>query len=86
MNVYKGRGNVLACASYRGIKLMKQAMLVLGRLIEGLPRFKVEIQFGFMARRSRPEVFLVEEEAWRRQRELESVWDKFPKLLVVSSI
>ena len=28
---------------------MKQAMLVLGRLIEGLRRFKVEIQFGFMA-------------------------------------
>jgi hypothetical protein len=63
VNVYKGRGNVLACGSYRGIKLVKQAMLVLGRLIEGLRRFKVEIQFGFMAGRSMPEVFW-----WRRRR------------------
>ena len=62
-NVYNGRGNVLACSSYRGIKLVKQAMLVLGRLIEGLRRFKVEIQFGFMAGMSMPEVFL-----WRKRR------------------
>ena len=52
INVYKGRGNVFACGSNRGKKLMKQAILVLGRLIEGLRRFKVEIQFGFMAGRS----------------------------------
>ena len=35
VNVYKGGGNVLACGSYRGIKLVKQAMLVLERLNEG---------------------------------------------------
>ena len=33
VNVYKGRGDVLAWGSYRGITLVKQAMLVLGSLI-----------------------------------------------------
>ena len=36
VNVYKRRGNILACGSYRGIKLMDQAMAILERLIEGL--------------------------------------------------
>ena len=62
VNVYKGRGDVLACGSYRGIKLVKQDLLVFGRLIEGLHRFNVEIQFGFMAGRSMQEVF------WCRRR------------------
>ena len=53
----------MACGSYSGIKLMKQAMLVLGRHIEGLRRFKVKIQFGFMAESSMLEVFW-----WRRRR------------------
>ena len=34
MNVYKGKGDALACGSYRDIMLLKHAMTVLERVIE----------------------------------------------------
>ena len=55
VNVYKGKGDALACGSYRGIKLLEHAMKVLERVIEGRVRGIVKIdsmQFGFMAGRS----------------------------------
>ena len=33
VNVYKGKGDALACGSYRGIKLLEHAMKVLERVI-----------------------------------------------------
>ena len=50
VSVYKGKGNALECGSYRGIKLLDQAMKILERVIERRVRDKVQIngmQFGF---------------------------------------
>ena len=55
VNVYKGKGDALACGSYRGIKLLDHAMKVLERVIEMRVRKIVKIdsmKFGFMAGRS----------------------------------
>ena len=35
VNVYKGKGDALACSSYRGIRMLEHAMEVLERIIEG---------------------------------------------------
>ena len=35
LSVYKGKGDALDCGSYRGIKLLDQAMKVFERVIEG---------------------------------------------------
>ena len=43
MNVYKGRGNALTCGSYRGMKLLEYAMMVLEKTIEGRVRKIVKI-------------------------------------------
>ena len=50
MNVYKGKGDALACGSYRGIKLLDQVMKILERVLEKRIRERVtldEMQFGF---------------------------------------
>ena len=49
VNVYKGKGDALACGSYRGIKLLDQVMKILQRVVEKRIRERVtldEIQFG----------------------------------------
>ena len=61
VNVYKGKGNALACGSYRGV-LLEHAMKVLERVIEGRVRKIVIIdsmQFGFVARRSTTDAFFI---------------------------
>ena len=50
-NFYKGKGDVLTCGSYRGIKLLEHAMKVLERVTEGRLKKIVKIdsmQFVFM--------------------------------------
>ena len=50
VNVYKGEGDALACGSYRGIKLLDQAVKILERVQEKRIRERVtldEMQFGF---------------------------------------
>ena len=63
VNVYKGKGDTLACGWYRGIKLLEHAMKVLERMIEERVRKIVKIdsmQFGFMAGRGTTEpIFIV---------------------------
>ena len=62
VNVYKGKGDALACGSYRGIKLLEHAMKVLERVIEGRVRKTVKIdsmQFGFMAGRSSTDAIFI---------------------------
>ena len=59
VNVYKEKGDVLACGSYRGIKLLEHAMTVLERVVEGRVRKIVKIdsmQFGFMVGRGTTDV------------------------------
>ena len=38
VNVFKGKGDALACGSYRAIQLLEHAMKVLERVIEGRVR------------------------------------------------
>ena len=49
--IYKGKGSVLECGSYRGIKLLEHGMKVVERVFERRLRNIIEIdkmQFGFM--------------------------------------
>ena len=49
--IYKGKGSVLECGSYRGVKLLEQGMKVVERVLERRIREIVHIdkrQFGFM--------------------------------------
>ena len=43
INVYKGKGDALACGSYRSINLLEHRMKVLERVIEGRVRKRVKI-------------------------------------------
>ena len=77
VNVYKRKGDALACGSYRGIKLLEHALRVLERVIDGRVRKIVKIdnmQFGFMAGRSTTDaIFIVrqlQEEYLARNKEL----------------
>ena len=77
VNVYKGKGDALACGSYRGIKLVEHAMKVLERVIERRVRNIVKIdnmQFGSVARRSTTDaVYIVrqlQEKCLARNKEL----------------
>ena len=51
---YKGKGDALACGSYRGIKLLEHAMKVLERVIENESekdcKKLIACSFGFYGR------------------------------------
>ena len=49
--IYKGKGAVMNCSAYRGVKLLEQAMKIVERVLEKRIRALVEMdymQFGFM--------------------------------------
>ena len=49
--IYKGKGDVMSCGSYRGVKLLEHAMKIVERILERRIRKLVnvdEMQFGFM--------------------------------------
>ena len=49
--IYKGKGDPMECRSYRGIKLLEYAVIVVGKIFEHRIRQQIEIddmQFGFM--------------------------------------
>jgi len=49
--IYKGKGDPMECGSYRGIKLLEQAMKVVEKIFEHGIRQQIEIddmQFGFV--------------------------------------
>jgi len=49
--IYKGKGDPVECGSYRGIKLLENAMKVVERIFEHRIRQQIDIddmQFGFM--------------------------------------
>ena len=53
--IYKKKGSVMDCASYRGVKLLEHGMEVVERLLEKRLRRLVKVdqmQFGFMPSRS----------------------------------
>ena len=61
--MYKGKGDLLVCGSYRGIKLLEQPMKVLERVLENRIRCQVSIdnmQFGFMhGKRNTDAIFIM---------------------------
>ena len=53
--IYKGKGDPLACSSYRGIRLLEHSMKMLEKILESRLRKIVvisEVQYGFMQSRS----------------------------------
>ena len=62
VNVYKGKGDALACGSYREIKLVEHAMEVLESL-RGELEFNIvkidNMQFGFMAGKSTTDAIFI---------------------------
>ena len=59
--IYKQKGSVMDCASYRGVKLLEHGMKVVERLLEKRLRRLVKVdqmQFGFMPGRSTWTLFL----------------------------
>ena len=51
MSIFRGKGNILNCGDYRGIKLLEHVMKVHERIIDSKIRKQVvvdEIQFSFM--------------------------------------
>ena len=62
VKVYKGKGDALACGSYRGIKLLEHVMKVLERVIEKRVRSKLfinDMQFGFRPGRGTTDAILI---------------------------
>ena len=96
VNVYKGKGDTLACGSYRGIKLVEHAMKVLERVIERRVRNIVKIdsiQIGFMAGKTTTDaIFIVRQlqekylarnkELWMAFVDLEKAFDRVPREVV----
>ena len=49
--IFKGKGDVMSCGSYRGVKLLEHAMKIVEKVLERRIRTLVnlnEMQFGFM--------------------------------------
>ena len=62
VNVYKGKGDALACGSYSGLKLLDQVMKILERVLEKRIRERVtldEMQFGFRPGRGTIDAILI---------------------------
>ena len=61
--IYKEKGDLMECGSYRGIKLLEHAMKVVERMFEHRIRQQVEVddmQFGFMkGKRTIDAIFIV---------------------------
>ena len=49
--IFQGRGDVMNCGSYRGVKLLEHGMKIIGRVLDRRIRALVdfnEAQFGYM--------------------------------------
>jgi hypothetical protein len=54
VSIYKGKGDVLECNSYRGIKLLEKSMKVFERVIEARLREKVDtIMYSLVSAREK---------------------------------
>ena len=92
--VYKGKGSVLECGNYRGIKLMSHTMKLWEHVIENRIRETVElrnIQFGFRRGMSTTEpVFalrIVQEKYQERKKDIHMVFvDLERKPMTVSHV
>ena len=49
--IFKGKGNLMSCEAYRGVKLLEHALKIVESVLESRIRLLVnldEMQFGFM--------------------------------------
>ena len=77
--IYKKKGSVMDCASYRGIKLLEHGMKVVERLLEKRLRRLVKVdqmQFGFMPGKSTVGAIFI------HRRMQESYFEKNRKLFI----
>src|SRR5664279_4118418 len=96
MNVYKGKGDVLECGSYRGIKLLEHVMKILEGVIDGRVRRIVKVddmQLGFTAGKGTTDAIFVvmqlqeiylakKKDLWMAFVDLEKAFDRVPREVV----
>ena len=74
VNCYKGKGDALQRTNYRGLKLLDQVLKVTERIVEGVIRKQVDMQFGFIPGRGTTDaIFIVRqmhEKHLKRRKEL----------------
>ena len=94
--LFKGKGSILECSNYRGIKLISHTLKLLDRIIDQRLRNIVDLgntQFGFRRGRSTMDpVFALQilQEKYREKQkdlhmvfvDLEKAYDKFPRDLI----
>ena len=71
--LYKGKGDGLDRGNYRGLKLTKQAMKILERIVDGLIRLVLSIgdsQFGFVTGKGTTDAIFV---VWQLQEKYQAV-------------
>ena len=93
INCFKGKGDALERANYRGLKLLDQVMKVMERVLETIIRTQVDIdamQFGFMPGRGTTDAIFIlrqiHEKYLRKQKDLffifvdlEKAFDRVPR-------
>ena len=96
VKVYKGKGDILECGSYQGIKLLDHVMKVLERVIEKRVRSKVyinDVQFSFRPGRGTTDAILIvrqilerflekKRDLWMAFVDLEKALDRVPREVV----
>ena len=94
--IYKKKGSVMDCASYRGVKLLEHGMKVMEKLLEKRLRRLVKVdqmQFGFMPGRSTVDAIFIlrrmQESYLERNRklfiffvDLEKAFDRVPRKVI----
>ena len=82
--IFKGKGDVMNCGAYRGVKLLEHGMKIVERVLKKKIRLLVsldEMQFGFMPGKGTTDVLFIlrrmQEEYSDKGRQLYFVWHKW---------
>ena len=90
MPIFKGKGDVMSCGSYRGVKLLQHAMKIIERVLERRIRKLVnlnKVQFGFMPGKGTVDaIFIVKrmQEEYEKDKKLYMCFVTWKKLLIES--
>ena len=93
--IFKGKGDVMDCGAYRGVKLLEHAMKIVERVLEKRIRELVKVddmQFGFMPGKGTTDVlfilqgrkrsFVEEKKLYMCFVDLEKVFDRVPRKVI----